>query len=84
MRVGGCPVAVAQWQSTGDSSQVSSDRLLEAASLLIFLYFRIITCKIPLSRVAQLILGLTPNEVLTVHVEWLPGVQLRHSVQPVQ
>ena len=26
----------------------------------------------------------TPNGVLTAHAEWLPGVRLRHSVQPVQ
>ena len=26
----------------------------------------------------------TPNGVLTAHTEWLPGVQLRHSVPPVQ
>ena len=26
----------------------------------------------------------TPNGVLTAHTEWLPGVQLWHSVPPVQ
>ena len=26
----------------------------------------------------------TPNGVLMAHAEWLPGVQLRHSVPPVQ
>ena len=30
------------------------------------------------------ILWSTPNEVLMAHAEWLPGVQLRHSVPPVQ
>ena len=38
MRVGGCPAVVAQWQSTGDSSQ-------RCPGLFTFLYFRFITSK---------------------------------------
>ena len=37
----------------------------------------------PLSMGSFLLVA-TPNRVLTAHTEWLPGVQLRHSVPPVQ
>ena len=49
VRGGGCPVVVAQWQSTGCTSQVSWVWFLAAASLFTFLYFRLIT--ISLNRV---------------------------------
>ena len=42
---GGCPVAVAQWQSTGSSNQVSWVQLPVAAGLFSLLYFRLITSK---------------------------------------
>ena len=42
---GGCPVVVAQWQSTGFTSQVSWVRFPAAAGLLTFLYFHLITSK---------------------------------------
>ena len=43
---GGCPVVVAQWQSTGCTSQVSWVRFPAAAGLFTFLYFRLITSKL--------------------------------------
>ena len=43
---GGCPVVVAQWQSTGCTSQVSWVRFPAAACLFTFLYFRLITSKL--------------------------------------
>ena len=39
VRVGGCPVVIAQWQSTGYTSQVSWVQFPAAASLFTFLYF---------------------------------------------
>ena len=42
---GGCPVVVAQWQSTGCTSQVSWVRFPAAAGLFTFLYLRLITSK---------------------------------------
>ena len=36
------------------------------------------------SFLMERIFRLTPNGVLTAHTEWLPGVQLRHSVPLVQ
>ena len=39
VRVGGCPVVVAQWQSTGYTSQVSWVRFSVTAGLFTFLYF---------------------------------------------
>ena len=39
MGAGGCPVAVAQWQSTGCTSQVSWVRFPVTAGLFTFLYF---------------------------------------------
>ena len=42
----GCPVVVAQWQSTGCTSQVSWVRFPAAAGLFTFLYFRLITSKL--------------------------------------
>ena len=41
----GCPVVVAQWQSTGCISQVSWVWFPVAADLFTFLYFRLITSK---------------------------------------
>ena len=41
----GCPAVVAQWQSTGGSSQVSWVRLPATAGFFTFLYFRPITSK---------------------------------------
>ena len=46
MGAGGCPVVVAQWQSTGCTSQVSWVRFPVAAGLFTFLYFRLITSKL--------------------------------------
>ena len=43
--VGGCLDVVAQWQSTGGSSQVSWVWLPVAAGLFTFLYFRLVTSK---------------------------------------
>ena len=43
MGVGGCPAVVAQWQSTGSSSQVSWVRLPATADFFTFIYFRLIT-----------------------------------------
>ena len=45
VRVGGCLDVVAQWQSTGGSSQVSWVWLPVAAGLFTFLYFCLITSK---------------------------------------
>ena len=46
MGAGGCPVVIAQWQSTGCTSQVSWVRFPAAAGLFTFLYFRLITSKL--------------------------------------
>ena len=45
MGAGGCPVVVAEWQSTGCTSHVSWVRFPVTASLFTFLYFRLITSK---------------------------------------
>ena len=42
---GGCRVVVAQWQSTGCTSQVSWIQFPATAGLFAFLYFRLITSK---------------------------------------
>ena len=42
---GGCPVVIAQWQSTGCTSQVSWVRFPATAGLFTFLYFCLITSK---------------------------------------
>ena len=50
MGAGGCPVVIAQWQSTGCTSQVSWVRFPAAAGLFTFLYFRLITSKLLFNR----------------------------------
>ena len=47
-RAGGCPVVVAQWQSTGCTNQVSWVPFPAAASLFTFLYFCLLTSKFSL------------------------------------
>ena len=43
VRDGGCPVVIAQWQSTGYTSQVSWVRFPVTAALFTFLYLWLIT-----------------------------------------
>ena len=45
VRVGGCPIVMAQWKSTGDSSQVSSVWLLTTAGFFTFFYFHCVIFK---------------------------------------
>ena len=64
MGAGGCPVVVAQWQSTGCTSQVSWVRFPAAAGLFTFLYFRLITSKLLFSLLSVL---LCPKWKFVVH-----------------
>ena len=52
-RAGGCPAVVAQWQSTGGSSQVSWVQLPATAGFFTFLYFRLIIKFIYFQREAR-------------------------------
>ena len=50
VRAGGCPIVVAQWQSTGYTSQVSWVQSPGDCQPFTFLHFRLITSKFSLLK----------------------------------
>ena len=43
-----------------------------------------VVARILMERIFWLTPNGVPNRALTAHIEWLPGVRLRHSISPVQ
>ena len=72
MRVGGLPAAVAQWQSTGSSSQGCLGFGSAAAGLFTFLYFHLITSKF----IARIHLKLSQCDILTTVLKILVAISI--------